>query len=47
VGLGLSLVRSIAARHGGSVRCDERAGGGACFIVELPVTAAAPAPARA
>jgi signal transduction histidine kinase len=47
VGLGLSLVKSIAARHGGSVRCDERAGGGACFIVELPVTAAAPAPARA
>jgi signal transduction histidine kinase len=47
VGLGLSLVKSIAARHGGSVRCDERAGGGACFIVELPVTATAPAPARA
>ena len=37
VGLGLALVKSIALRHGGSVRCEERAGGGACFVVELPV----------
>lgn len=36
VGLGLSLVKSIAQRHHGSVRCDDHAGGGACFIVELP-----------
>ena len=31
VGLGLSLVKSIAERHGAQVRCTERAGGGACF----------------
>lgn len=37
VGLGLSLVRSIAVRHQGSVRCEERAGGGARFVVELPM----------
>jgi signal transduction histidine kinase len=37
VGLGLSLVKSIAERHGGSVRCEAREGGGARFVVELPV----------
>ena len=37
VGLGLSLVKQIAARHGGSVRCDGREGGGSCFTIELPV----------
>lgn len=37
VGLGLSLVRSIAERHGGQVRCEERPGGGARFVLELPV----------
>jgi signal transduction histidine kinase len=36
VGLGLALVKSITERHGGSVRCEERAGGGACFVIELP-----------
>jgi len=36
VGLGLALVRSIAQRHGGQVRCEARAGGGASFVVELP-----------
>lgn len=36
VGLGLALVRSIVQRHGGQVRCQDRAGGGAEFIVELP-----------
>ncbi|MCX7256735.1 MAG: ATP-binding protein [Polaromonas sp.] len=39
VGLGLALVKSISERHGGSVRCEERPGGGACFIVELPMGA--------
>ncbi|XAH26368.1 ATP-binding protein [Xylophilus sp. GW821-FHT01B05] len=41
VGLGLALVRSIALRHGGSVRCEGRPDGesGACFILELPATA--------
>jgi two-component system, OmpR family, sensor histidine kinase RstB len=33
VGLGLALVRQIARRHGGEVRCE-----GNCFIVRLPVT---------
>ena len=36
VGLGLALVKSIAERHGGSVRCEGREGGGACFVIELP-----------
>ena len=36
VGLGLALVKSIAARHGGHVRCEGREGGGACFVIELP-----------
>jgi signal transduction histidine kinase len=39
VGLGLSLVKSISERHGGTVRCEDRPGGGASFIVELPMTA--------
>ena len=39
VGLGLALVKSIAERHGGSVRCEERQGGGACFVIELPAAA--------
>ena len=36
VGLGLSLVRQIAERHGGSVRCEARSGGGSCFVLALP-----------
>lgn len=36
VGLGLSLVRQIAERHGGRVRCEARDGGGSCFVLELP-----------
>jgi two-component system, OmpR family, sensor kinase len=41
VGLGLSLVRTIVARHGGTVHCEERPGGGARFVVSLPVVARA------
>jgi hypothetical protein len=39
VGLGLALVRSIAGRHNGSVRCEDHDGsGGACFVLRLPLT---------
>ena len=38
VGLGLSLVRQIAERHGGHVRCEAREGGGSVFVLELPAT---------
>jgi len=34
-GLGLSLVRQIARRHGGDARCEAREGGGSRFIVEI------------
>jgi len=37
VGLGLALVKSIAVRHGGRVYCENRDGGGACFVIELPL----------
>ena len=35
VGLGLALVKQIAARHGGSVRCEARSGGGSRFVIEV------------
>ena len=39
VGLGLSLVRSIAERHGGTVHCEARQDGrsGASFVIKLPL----------
>lgn len=40
VGLGLALVKSIVQRHGGSVHCEARTGGGASFVIALPRTLA-------
>lgn len=37
VGLGLAFVRSVAARHGGTVRCESAPGKGSCFLLCLPV----------
>ena len=37
VGLGLALVKSIAWRHGGTVSCENRPQGGACFAVRVPL----------
>ena len=37
VGLGLALVKSITLRHGGTVHCENRPDGGACFVVRLPL----------
>jgi signal transduction histidine kinase len=39
VGLGLAVVRATARRHGGEVRCDDAPGGGARFVVTLPISA--------
>ena len=37
VGLGLSLVKWIADRHGATVQVDSRPGDGSTFIVRLPL----------
>ncbi|MEY4884590.1 MAG: hypothetical protein RIS34_2444 [Pseudomonadota bacterium] len=37
VGLGLALVKSIATRHGGTVRCENAPDGGACFVLQIPL----------
>lgn len=36
-GLGLSIVAETAHRHGGTVWCEDAAGGGAAFVVRLPL----------
>ncbi len=36
-GLGLAIARAIAIAHAGSVGVENRAEGGACFWIELPV----------
>ena len=36
LGLGLTFVKAVAERHGGSVRAENNSGGGACFILTLP-----------
>jgi signal transduction histidine kinase len=38
-GLGLAIVRAVAEGHGGSVALESPAGGGARFVVRLPVVA--------
>ena len=40
-GLGLSLVRQIAERHGGRAVCEDEPQGGSRFVVELALTRAA------
>jgi signal transduction histidine kinase len=36
-GLGLAIVASIARAHGGTARVEHPVGGGACFVLELPL----------
>jgi len=36
LGLGLSLSRSMIEANGGRIRAERPAGGGACFVFELP-----------
>jgi signal transduction histidine kinase len=36
-GLGLSLVAETARAHGGAVWCEDRPGGGARFVLALPL----------
>jgi two-component system sensor histidine kinase MprB len=43
-GLGLAIVRQVAEQHGGSVRAANAPGGGAEFVLELPVTVPAFSP---
>ncbi len=43
-GLGLPICRAIAALHGGTIRAEQRPGGGALFTVTLPLTRPASLP---
>jgi signal transduction histidine kinase len=40
-GLGLAVAKKIAEEHGGSIRAENRAGGGAEFVLRLPREAVA------
>ncbi|MFN2254350.1 MAG: DUF4118 domain-containing protein [Candidatus Promineifilaceae bacterium] len=42
-GLGLSIARGIVEAHGGRIWAENRPGGGAVFLLSLPVTAGKPA----
>jgi nitrogen fixation/metabolism regulation signal transduction histidine kinase len=42
-GLGLAVAKKIAEEHGGSIRAENRAGGGALFVLRLPCDASAAA----
>jgi signal transduction histidine kinase len=41
-GIGLAVVRDLVARHGGRVAVESAEGGGARFVVELPLVSPAP-----
>jgi len=44
-GIGLAICRAIALVHGGTIRAENREGGGAAFIVTLPEPKKRPVPA--
>ncbi|HTJ73862.1 MAG TPA: ATP-binding protein [Acidimicrobiales bacterium] len=44
-GLGLAIARDLIAAHGGTIRAENRAGGGAAVTVTLPAGGRDPAPA--
>jgi C4-dicarboxylate-specific signal transduction histidine kinase len=46
-GLGLSVAHSVVAEHEGRLWAENRPGGGAMFVMELPVGSPAPDPALA
>lgn len=41
-GLGLAIVRQVATSHGGTVAVQEPPGGGAAFVLRLPINGAGP-----
>lgn len=42
IGLGLALVRTVVARHGGAITCDSAPGAGTTFAIDLPKSDADP-----
>jgi two-component system nitrogen regulation sensor histidine kinase NtrY len=46
-GLGLAIVNHILSEHGARIRVEDNRPAGACFYIEVPVTVAAEAEARA